>query len=84
MKDGKFSVAGLDDGTYYIKEVQQLPGYNKLTEDVEVAIVANTSNGQSGAGEVSELTEIKLKVDKSDIKGNVVTIKNNKFKIFTT
>ena len=77
-KDGKFSVAGLDDGTYYIKEVQQLPGYNKLTEDVEVAIVANTSNGQSGAGEVSELTEIKLKVDKSDIKGNVVTIKNNK------
>lgn len=49
-----------------------------MTEDVEVAIVANTSNGQSGAGEVSELTEIKLKVDKSDIKGNVVTIKNNK------
>lgn len=76
-KDGKFSVAGLDDGNYYIKEVQQLPGYNKLTEDVEVAIVANTSNGQSGAGEVSELKWVKL-IDKNNIEGTVVTIKNNK------
>ena len=58
--DGYFYVAGLDAGTYYIHEVKELPGYNKIP-DVEINIAANTSNGQNGVGSVSELTSISVK-----------------------
>ena len=60
---GLFSVAGLDDGTYYIHEIATLPSYNKLEKDVEVVITANTSNGQNGAGAVTELTELEVTAD---------------------
>lgn len=74
---GKFSVAGLDDGTYYLKEVQGLPGYNSIP-DIKVTISAETNNGHGGNGAVTELGVITLKVDDSAIKGDTVTIENNK------
>lgn len=82
--DGLFSVAGLDDGTYYIKEIATLPGYNKLEDDVAVVITANTSNGQSGAGAVTELKELSVTADGQSGTGTAATgtaaisIANNK------
>ena len=39
-KDGVFSVIGLDHGTYYLVETKAPNGYNLLTEEVEVNVVA--------------------------------------------
>ncbi|MDY4818242.1 MAG: SpaA isopeptide-forming pilin-related protein, partial [Lachnospiraceae bacterium] len=81
--DGLIKVAGLDDGTYYIHEINPLPGYNSI-DDVEIVIAADTSNGQSGEGAVSEL--VKIDVTANDVAGvgnaekgtATVTIANNK------
>lgn len=64
--DGKFSVIGLDDGSYWIKETKGLPGYNTI-EDTEVKVVANTINGQGGQGATTELTSVAVNGG-SDIK----------------
>lgn len=44
---GKFGVIGLDDGTYYLREIKAPGSYNLLTEDVAVSVTATTANGQS-------------------------------------
>ena len=44
--DGTFKIAGLDDGTYYLREIQAPNGYNLLENDVELVIAADTANGQ--------------------------------------
>lgn len=36
--NGRISVRGLGDGTYYLRETQAPAGYNPLTEDIEVVI----------------------------------------------
>lgn len=77
--NGLFSVAGLDDGTYYIHEIATLSGYNKLEKDVEVVITADTSNGQSGAGAVTELKELSVTADGQSGTGTAsISIANNK------
>ena len=43
---GTFKIAGLDDGTYYLREIQAPNGYNLLEEDVQLVIAATTANGQ--------------------------------------
>lgn len=40
--NGKISIDGLDADTYYLREVEALPGYNKLPEDVTVKITGAT------------------------------------------
>lgn len=45
-EDGKFSVAGLDDGTYYLREIKAPDGYNLLDADLRIDITATTANGQ--------------------------------------
>lgn len=73
-KDGKFSLAGLDDGTYFIEEITPLPGYNSI-DPVEVQVNGNTQNGQSGNGATSELTSVTFTVgEKTE---NAITIVNN-------
>ena len=49
--DGIFKIAGLDDGTYYLREIQAPNGYNLLEEDVQLVITADTENGQNWAGD---------------------------------
>lgn len=44
--DGKISIDGLDADTYYLHEIETLPGYNKLAEDVEVKIAPTTENSK--------------------------------------
>ena len=81
--DGLIKVAGLDDGTYYIHEIKPLPGYNSI-DDVEIVIAADTSNGQTGEGAVSELVKIDVTANGVAGVGNAekgtatVTIANNK------
>ena len=73
----------MDDGTYYIHEIKPLAGYNSIA-DVEIVITADTSNGQSGNGAVSELVRIDVTADSVEGTGNAaagtatVTIANNK------
>lgn len=43
---GTFKIAGLDDGTYFLREIQAPNGYNLLEEDVQLVITATTANGQ--------------------------------------
>lgn len=48
--DGAFNIAGLDDGTYYLREIQAPNGYNLLEGDVQLVIEATTANGQTWNG----------------------------------
>lgn len=44
--DGKFNVKGLDDGTYYVKEIKAPEGFNALKGAVTMKIQATTANDQ--------------------------------------
>lgn len=73
-EDGKFSLAGLDDGTYFIEEITPLPGYNSI-DPVEVQVNGNTQNGQNGKGATSELAGVTFTVGGKT--QNAITIVNN-------
>lgn len=45
-ENGLFNIAGLDDGTYFLREIQAPNGYNLLEDDVKLVITATTANGQ--------------------------------------
>lgn len=51
--NGLVSVAGLDDGTYYIEETAAPAGYNRLSDPVELTIAATTANGQSWTSNIA-------------------------------
>ena len=85
--NGLFSVTGLDDGTYYLKETKAPAGYNLPAKDFEVKISATTANGQNWAGTATAtdaLTKIDVTVDGTAGTGDVQTgtaaivIKNTK------
>ena len=44
--DGLFNISGLDDGTYYLREIKAPDGYNLLDADLRIDITATTANGQ--------------------------------------
>ena len=50
-ENGLFNIAGLDDGTYFLREIQAPNGYNLLEGDVKVEIDATTVNDQNWAGD---------------------------------
>ena len=50
-ENGAFNIAGLDDGTYFLREIQAPNGYNLLEGDVQLVITADTANGQNWAGD---------------------------------
>ena len=55
---GKFTIQGLDAGTYYLKEIKAPKGYNKLKDPVKVVIA---ENGNITVGEDSTtVTEVKV------------------------
>ncbi|MCR5230798.1 MAG: isopeptide-forming domain-containing fimbrial protein [Solobacterium sp.] len=62
--NGVVSLSGLDDGTYALREVKAPAGYNRIREDLELIIAADTENGQNWAFEPSEaLTVIDTEID---------------------
>lgn len=63
-ENGLFNIAGLDDGTYYLREIQAPNGYNLLEDDVKLDIAATTANGQDWAGEPGQaLTALNISVN---------------------
>lgn len=63
--NGNFGVAGLDDGTYYLKETKAPAGYNLLKNPIKVVVTTTTSNGQTwtDAEATSALTKIDVTAD---------------------
>ena len=64
--EGLFSVTGLDDSTYYLKETKAPAGYNLPATDFVVKISATTANGQNWDGTktaTDALTKIDVTVD---------------------
>ena len=53
-ENGLFNIAGLDDGTYFLREIQAPNGYNLLEEDVKLVITATTANGQDWNGNAAD------------------------------
>lgn len=84
-ENGLFNIAGLDDGTYYLREIQAPNGYNLLEEDVKLVITAETSNVQNWAGEPDQaLTALNISVNDGVAQDGVldtgivnVTVRNN-------
>lgn len=62
--DGKFVIAGLDDGNYYLREIKAPAGYNLLKDDISVTITATLNKDENNPA----LTALKLSVkeDKAD------------------
>ena len=84
--DGTFKIAGLDDGTYFLREIQAPNGYNLLEEDVQLVITATTANGQDWNSGIAAdaLTGLTIAVDNGDAQDGVldtgivnVTVENN-------
>lgn len=66
-ESGKFSVTGLDDGTYYLREIKAPDGYNLPGADMTVVIDATTANGQNWNGtSTTALTDISVKVNSGE------------------
>ena len=84
-ENGLFNIAGLDDGTYYLREIQAPNGYNLLEDDVKLVITATTANGQDWAGEPDQaLTALNISVNDGAAQNGVldtgivnVTVENN-------
>lgn len=66
--DGKFVIAGLDAGSYYLRETKAPAGYNLLTSDISVTITATLDKSENNPA----LTSLKLSV-KEDKEGATAT-----------
>ena len=84
-ENGLFSVAGLDDGTYYLREIKAPDGYNLLEDDLKIVITAATTNGQTWNGvDADALTALTISVDDAaaengepDTGAVAITVENN-------
>ena len=66
---GTFNIAGLDDGTYLLREIKAPDGYNLLEDDVKIVITATTDNGQDWDGDPADaLTGLTITVNDGDAK----------------
>ncbi len=55
--DGLFKIAGLDEGTYYLREIEAPDGYNLLESDLEVVITATIAEDMDNLSEY-EITNL--------------------------
>ena len=84
-ENGKFSVAGLDDGTYYLREIKAPDGYNLLEDDLKIVITATTTNGQTWNGVAADaLTALTIAVNDGGAQNGIldtgavaITVENN-------
>ena len=83
--EGIFGVSGLDDSTFYLREIKAPTGYNLLDAEVKVVISATTTNGQTWNGDAADaLTALTIRVNDAEaIDGDLdtgivnVTVANN-------
>lgn len=82
--EGLFSITGLDDGIYLLREIKAPDNYNLPETDFTVVIDATTSNGQKWNGSEAALTDLDVTVDGKNGTPDVgdgtanITIANNK------
>ncbi len=70
-----FTINGLDDGTYLLKETKAPAGYQTPSTDFELILAATTTNDQNYAGDPdSAITDIKL----NGVSGTSANIENTK------
>ena len=69
--DGKFVIAGLDAGSYYLRETKAPAGYNLLKNDISVTIIATLDKTEN----TPALTSLKLAV--KDEKTDAAATENN-------
>lgn len=83
--DGVFNISGLDDGTYYLREIKAPDGYNLLEDDLKIVITATTTNGQTWNGAAATaLTALTISVNDAaaengepDTGAVAITVENN-------
>lgn len=83
--DGVFNISGLDDGTYYLREIKAPDGYNLLEDDLKIVITAATTNGQTWNGDAADaLTALTISVDDAAAENGepntgavAITVENN-------
>lgn len=68
--DGYAQVKGLEEGTYFLREVKAPDGYNKLTGDIKVIITADYDTDTEG-----ELLDFNVKYTYGSEKEKVVEVK---------
>ena len=78
--NGKFAIAGLDAGNYYLRETKAPVGYNLLKDDIAVVIAATLDKSENSPA----LTALTIQIDSgSAANGNLATgvvstdVKNN-------
>lgn len=83
-ENGMFKVAGLDEGTYLLREIVAPTGYNMLTADITVVITATTSTTWNGENASTALTKLEVTAGGKTTEGNTstgivgITVENNK------
>lgn len=76
LKEGSFSVCGLDAGTYYLEETEAPEGYNKAEEMIKVVISA--SHDVNNEDPSSNKVKLSFSQGNSDRATERVVIENNK------
>ena len=76
--NGAFTIKGLDEGTYFLKEIETVDGYNLLTTPVQIDIIPTYTE----AADKSASATVEYKVDSisqgTGVDSDVVGIRNSK------
>lgn len=83
--NGEFTIAGLDSGTYYLKETEAPSGYKKLDNPIKIVLTANYKGDRQAYAEgQNPLTSFTATADSKNLSTNVdqntasLTITNSK------
>lgn len=83
--NGEFTIAGLDSGTYYLKETEAPSGYKKLDNPIKIVLTANYKGDRQAYAEgQNPLTSLTATADDKNLSTNVdqntasLTITNSK------
>lgn len=83
--NGEFTIAGLDSGTYYLKETEAPAGYKKLDNPIKIVLTANYKGDRQAYAEgQNPLTGLTATADSKNLSTNVdqntasLTITNSK------